>query len=278
MSAPRGLAGLLAGLGLVALVGLLFAPTLGWLVRSWWVHPYYAHGLVMPAVAAWFAWRARAGWRAGQPSDLGLGLIAAGIALHLAALGWAIFPLSALALLLVLGGLALVVGGPPALRSVAFPLLLLAIAIPLPLAERAAPFLAAAVARLAATGAAAADIAVTRTGAEIAVANGSLVIGAPCSGLRSLVALFTLAVVLAGVSSGPRLQRGLLVGLAIPLALAANLLRVTALVWVAGTFGVEQGLAFFHGPSSPILFALAAAGLVAAGRWLGCDVGRSPAV
>lgn len=275
---PSPFVPILVALGLVALVGALFAPTLAWLVRSWWVHPYYAHGLLMPAVAAWFAWRGRAAWSGGQPSDAGFGLIGAGIAVHLAALRYEIYPLSAAALLLVLAGIALLAGGGRALRAAAFPLLLLAIAIPLPATERIAPFLAAAVARGAAGVVAASGVAVTQTGAQVTVGDGALVIGAPCSGLRSLLALSTLAVVLAGLLEGPRRYRVLLVVLAVPLALAANGVRLAGLLWVAGTLGVDQGLAFFHGPASPILFVLAAASLLACGRWLGCDVRRRATV
>jgi exosortase len=269
---------LLLALGLVALVGALFAPTLAWLVRSWWVHPYYAHGLLMPAVAAWFLWRGRAAWSGGQPSDVGFGLIGAGIAVHLAALRYDVYPLSAAALLLVLAGIALLAGGRLALRSAVFPLLLLAIAIPLPATERIAPFLAAAVAGGAAEVVAASGVAVTQTGAQLTVGDGAFVVGAPCSGLRSLLALSTLAVVLAGLLEGPRRYRALLVVLAVPLALVANGVRLAGLLWVAGTLGVDQGLAFFHGPASPILFVLAAAGLLACGRWLGCDVPRRATV
>ena len=39
----------IAGLAIVALLAALFAPTLGWLLRSWQVRPYYSHGiLVLP--------------------------------------------------------------------------------------------------------------------------------------------------------------------------------------------------------------------------------------
>jgi exosortase/archaeosortase family protein len=87
-----------------------------------------------------------------------------------------------------------------------------------------------------------------------------------------LVALATLAVLLAGVLHGPPLRRALMVVAAVPLALAANAVRLTALLWVADTYGTESGLAFFHGPSSPMLFALAAGGLLAVTRSLGIDV------
>jgi len=125
------------GLVLLALLAALFAPTVGWLVRSWRVHPYYSHGLLMPAVAAWFAWRARAQFSLDTPHDTGLLLIAGGVGLHLTALRWAANPLSSAALLLVLSGFALLAGGPRAFRAAAFPLALLALAVPIPLTRAA---------------------------------------------------------------------------------------------------------------------------------------------
>jgi exosortase len=265
---------LLAGLVLLLLLGALFAPTLAWLARSWAVHPYYTHGFLMPAVALWFVWQARAGFRPGPPENAGLGLVAGGLLVHLAAGRWAAHPVSAAGLLLILVGLALLVGGRPALRAAALPVTLLALAIPLPMVERLAPPLAAAVAGSAAHAAGLLGVPVVQAGAQLSVGGGAFVVGAPCSGLRSLLALGTLAVALAGAAEGPRLTRVLLVGLAVPLAVAANWLRLTGLLWVADAFGPQRGLAVFHGPASPALFLGAAVVLVALCRRMGCEVRR----
>lgn len=266
----------LAGLVLLALVAALFAPSLAWLARSWAVHPYYTHGPLVPLVALALAWRARAALAGGRPSDAGLILIAAGVALHLAARPWALQPLSAAALVLVLAGLVLLAAGWQGLRAMALPLALLLLAVPLPWVERLAPPLAGWVARWAALSVGALGVGVVQTGAELAVADGSFVVGAPCSGLRAIVALVTLAAVFAGFSDGPLRRRLLLVALALPLALAANWLRLTGLLWMSDLFGAARGLAFFHGPSSPLLFLAATGALIAAGRAMGCDV-RAPA-
>ncbi len=260
------------GLVLLALLAALFAPTVGWLVRSWRVHPYYSHGLLMPAVAAWFAWRARAQFSLDTPHDTGLLLIAGGVGLHLTALRWAANPLSSAALLLVLSGFALLAGGPRAFRAAAFPLALLALAVPIPLIERLAPPLAGATARGAVLAAGSIGTGVVQVGAQLIVADGSFTVGAPCSGLRSLVALGTLAVVIAGVADGPRGGRAALVALALPLALLANWLRLLGLLWLADTFGADRALTLFHPLSSPLIFALATIGLLAVGSILGCHV------
>jgi exosortase len=265
-------ASLLVAALLLVLLGALFAPTLAWLWRSWQAHPYYSHGPLLPPLALWFAWRARAGLAAGRPSSAGLGLVLLGVGLHLVALRWAAHPLSAAALVATLLGLVLAAGGRPALSAALVPAGLLALAIPLPLVERLAPPLAAAVARGAALAAGSIGVGVVQAGAQLAVADGAFTVGAPCSGLRSLVALATLAYVVANVLEGPRVSRLALVAFAAPLALVANWARLTGLLWTADTFGTEAGLAFFHGPASPVLFVLAVAALLQVGRALGCDV------
>jgi exosortase len=262
----------LAGLGIGGLLVLVFAPALAWLLTAWQVHPYYSHGILMPAVAAWFAWRARRDLTTDPPAPAGLAVVAAGLALHLTAAPWAAHPLSVAALLVVLLGLCLLLGGRRAGRAAALPLALLALAIPLPGVERLAPPLAAGVARLAADAAGSMGVVVVQAGAQLSVADGAFVVGAPCSGLRSLVALTTVAVVVAGQAVGPLSRRLALVALALPLALTANWLRLTGLLWLADRFGTEAGLRVFHGPASPAVFLAAAGALLVAGQALGCNV------
>jgi exosortase len=266
---PRGL---VAAGAIALLTAAVFAPTLGWLVRSWQVHPYYSHGLLVPPLAAWFAWRERRRLLAGSGGWAGVALVAAGVAVHLAAGRLADHPLSAAGLLLALLGFAHAAAGGNGLRAALLPVGLLALAVPLPLVEQLAPPLAAGVAGAAAMAAGSVGVAVVQAGAQLAVGDGAFTVGAPCSGLRSLLALATLALAAAGVLDGPLARRLALVALAVPLALAANWLRLTGLLWLADTVGAERGLAVFHGPASPVLFGLAAAALLVAGRALGCDV------
>ena len=163
----------------------------------------------------------------------------------------------------------MLLGGTAALKAGAFSLVLLIIAIPFPFVEHFAPPLASLVARSTALTAGLLGIEVAQKGAQLTVGGGAFIVGAPCSGLRSIVALTSLAVILAGVSSGQLAKRSALVLAAIPLAVFANFFRMLGLIWVAERFGADQSLRFFHGPSSPILFLLATASLFALGHLLG---------
>ena len=267
--------------GIAALLAAaVFAPTLAWMLESWRVHPYYSHGFLLPPVAGWLAWRA---WKPGGPplhppltgSDAGLAVIALGIGVHAAAVRYAAYPVSAVGLLIVLLGVALLLGGQRGARAAAFPLVVLALSIPVPMVERLAPPLAAGVAHAAAGAVAAAGVAVDQAGAQLTVGDGAFIVGAPCSGLRSLVALGTVAIVFAGVVSGPPQRRMLLAALALPLALTANWARLAGLLLVADSYGTDRGLQLFHSLSGPVPYFLALAALVAAARALGCDVLRA---
>lgn len=253
-------------------IAVLWWPALGWLARTWRVHPYYAHGPLVVVAAGAFLVHRRRELAADEPSGVGLALVATGAGIHLLALARSTWPLSVAALLLALAGLAVLAGGARAGRAAAYPLGIAALAIPLPLVERVAPWLAghAAAASAAVAGAFGADV--QRSGAMLLVGDGTLTVGAPCSGLNSLVALITLSAVLAGVVGGSPARRAALILAAVPLALAANGLRLTSLLWVADVFGAAFGLAFFHGPASPTAFLLATGGLLGVARMLGCDV------
>jgi exosortase len=264
----RGRAALVAAtVATVAAAGLLFAPTLQWLLRTWRIHPYYSHGALLVPIAAWLVWRERRRFTAADRPAVrevgaGFALAVTASAAAVAALGSDTHAVAAMLLLVTMLGVVTVLGGRNALRAAAFPVGLLALGIPLPLAERLGPGLAADVAALTASAAGAVGVAVVRAGAELTVGDGSFTVGAPCSGLRSMIALVTLAYLAAGLLPGPLPRRALLVAAAVPLALAANAARLFGLLVVTNVRGAEAGLAVFEGPASPVLFALAVGGLL----------------
>lgn len=261
----------LAAIVFVALIATAFWPTFVWLGRSWWVDPYYTHGPLAVAAALWFIWRARHVFVDSAPSSIGAALIVTGLALRVSTFARADHVVEAAGLILVLAGLSAIIGGRPGLRASVIPLAIFALAVPLPQIAKIAPWLAAHAAGQAAGAAGLIGIEVVRSGAQLIVADGAMTVGAPCSGLRSLVALVTLALVLAGTFEGPPLRRALVVMAAVPIALIANGARLVGLIWIASAMGLDRGLGFFHGPSSAVLFLASAAGLIVIGRTLGCD-------
>jgi exosortase len=254
-----------------------FFPSLVWLLRTWLGSPYYGHGLLVPPVSAVLIWRAERSGREptqdaayARSSALGLLPVAMGIIAHVVSLPYHLYSASLVGLVLVIGGLVWLWEGSVALWRLAFPLAFLLLAIPIPGLEALTPPLARRVARAAAWGARSMGIPVLLDGAQVTLADTALTIGAPCSGLSSLIALTTLAALYAYLVHGPVLSRLWLVVLAAPVALAANLARVLFLLIVAHV-GITEGAAeLAHDWSSPVLYLFALLLLVGTGRTLGC--------
>jgi exosortase len=258
-------------MAVVGLTAIVFFPILRWLVASWSSNPYYSHGFLVPLISAYFAWRKRDALQQRKPSNIGLAVLALGLVVHLLAFPWQAHLVSALALVVVLAGLLLYFCGLETVRQMLFPLGFLLLMIPLPFVERLAPFLEAFVSRYATLMVRALGTPADNLGSQVRLAGGSFIIGAPCSGLRSIVSLSTLAVVFAYVFSGSLMGRIVLVAAAPPIAMIANLVRVASLLQVAHLLGPEVGMKYYHTLASPFLFLVAFTLLIALGRILGCS-------
>jgi exosortase len=261
-----------------AFILILFAtlayPTVVWLVRSWLANPYYSHGFLVPPIAALFAWRQ---WkyllrepRAGN-TWAGLPITAVGLATVLWAMRWHNYFVAGLSLIVLWIGILLYLEGWPRLRYWLFPLLFLALMVPLPVVDRASPWFEAFTARSAVSLARALGIPAVQQGGEILLPNAAVVVGAPCSGLRSLVAMLTVGVGWVYLVEGRWLAKALLLAAIVPFVAASNVLRITLLLGVALLFGQDTALTFYHDWSSPVLFLLALGALLLLGKALGCS-------
>ncbi len=265
-------AGQWIGLAAGAIITLvLFADTLRWLVDSWLTDPNYSHGVLVPFIAAYFVWRARAAFRVRAPDNLGLVLLGAALLLHLLAIPLRIYPLSAFALVLSLISMVLLFWGRQALRASAYAYAVLFFMIPLPVIDQVSPSLEAFTARIAAGSVSLLGTQAVTIGSQVQLPNVSFDVGAACSGLRSLASLVTLAVVFSGITEGPSWGKGLILLAAVPLAIGANLLRVASILQFAQVFGTDAGLSYYHDYSSPVLFLLAFSLLILFGRVVRCS-------
>lgn len=258
---------------LAVLLALLAYPAGVWLVRSWLTNPYYTHGfLIPPLTAVLIAGQRRA--LAAQPrqggSVLGLAAAAALLGVVLWALNWQNCAVVLWALIGLAAALLLYLEGWPRLRLLLFPLLFLALAVPLPLVDRASPWFEAFTARWATGLARLVGIEARQMGGEIALPNTTLVVGAPCSGLRSLVTLITVAVGWIYLVQGRGWAKLILLTAVVPLAALANVLRVGLLLVVAQVWGADAALSYYHDWSSPVLFMTALGLLLLLGRLLQC--------
>ena len=115
-------------------------------------------------------------------------------------------------------------------------------------------------------------IAAERVGSEIYLSSrgeiNMLDVAAPCSGLRSLMAMTALTALYAYVTQDGLIKKWILFLCSIPLAIIGNIARITTLAVVAEAFGTEVAVGPFHDWSGYIVFAVAIALMVAIGNLL----------
>jgi exosortase len=237
-----------AALGAVLLWA--FWPTLAELAHRWAHDSQYSHGYLVPLFAVVLLWMRRDKCPDFAPrfSWWGVALLALGVVLRFAGefiyLEW----LDAIALLPCLAGLAILFGGKAALRwswpAIAF----LAFMVPLPYRLEIA--LAHPLQRVATK---ASNYSLQTLGLP-AVAEGNVIfmnesqIGVveACSGLSMLVIFFALSTALTFVVERPWWQKLLLVVSAVPIALIANITRITVTGVLHETVGHQVANVVFH--------------------------------
>jgi len=261
------------GAVILGLVAVLFYPTFAWLVYNWLNNSYYSHGFLVPLISGFFVWCRRDAFQQDkrEPSNLGLVVLGLSLVIYLVAQVWQAYHVSAFTLILLLAGLALYFLGKEATLRIAFPLAFLLFMIPLPFINQLSPTLESFTATVSTAVVHLLGIPATNFGSQIQLPNSSFVVGAACSGLNSMVALATLVVVFIYILEGSRLGKIILLIMAIPLALVANLFRVSSILVIAHLFGAEAGLRYFHDYSSLVLFLLAFLLLVLVSRLVGCS-------
>ena len=265
---------------IILILALLYFRIFHWLVHAWLTDPYYSHGFLVLLISAFVAWRALRAARAPQPEvnrspyRTGLYLFAAGLLVY--AIGFiTIFPfLIAVSFLGTLSGLILYFYGEALMRALLFPVTYLIFAIPLPVEflDKAGYVLQALSARYPAALLALLGIPVTRVGAEVHLADAAFVVGLPCSGMNSLIALLALAALFIYLLQCPWYRKAALLCAAVPIAIFANITRVTALLLIAARYGAETATGFYHTLFSPLLFIIAFICLILISVPMGCKV------
>jgi exosortase len=230
---------------------LLTWPVWQWLWGEWMANDYYSHGILIPPVSLYLVYQRfrndpHLTWAPGQGSNAGFGLIAVGLAFYLYFLNQRAFYLAAFAMILLIGGLVWTLGGSNVARRLAFPIAYLALMVPLPVVDRYTLPLAMFTGVCSGALVQFLGLDVTIVGNAITLPNADLVIGAQCSGVNSLIALLSLTILTAYLVRGPLWGRITLVVLAVPLAVAGNILRVASLLFVAREWGAQAAFTFYH--------------------------------
>jgi len=240
------------------LVGWLYAPILYHLVRQWWQDPNFSHGFFVPLFSAWVLWRTRGRLKQIQPepSAWGLPVIVASLLLLVLGIFGAELFLSRVSLILLLSGLVVFFFGWAMLRAVIFPLLFLILMVPIPaiiFSQITFPLQILA-SKLASGTLPFCGVPVLREGNVINLPSMPLEVAEACSGIRSLMSLSTWAIMYAYLMEKRTGVRILLALASLPIAVAANGLRIvgTGLIVQYGDPQLAEG--FFHAFSGLLIF------------------------
>jgi len=245
---------------------LLFSHVIVKLVHDWATDDNASHGFLIVPVALYLAWERR-----GQltklerrPSPLGFLIVLGSVAVLAAGtLGSELF-LARISMLGVLAGTIVFMCGWSHLRTLAFPIAFLLLMIPLPAIvfnQIALPLqlLASRVGELTLM---ALGIPVLREGNVIILAHTTLEVVEACSGIRSLAALITLAVVYGYFTDRRTIVRLAIIISSIPIAVVANALRVAGTGVAAQYYGPGVAEGFFHTFSGWVVFIVAFAAML----------------
>lgn len=263
---------LIIGVVIIALI-LLYFPVLKKLVVDWGENDNYSHGYFIPLITLYMIYSVRDRLKSLpiMPDNLGLLLLVAGLGqLIIAKIGLELFT-QRTSLIVVLMGLVLFCFGRQHLKLLFLPLLYLLFMIPLPaiiwnkvafpmqlfgsyLTEEVVRFL---------------GIPIFREGNVLHLAETVLEVVAACSGLRSLVTMFALSGLLAWTSKLTPWKRWILFVSAAPIAIFANIIRLTGTAILASRFGSKAAHGFLHDFSGIVVFVVGLLMLLGTNKILG---------
>jgi exosortase len=235
---------------LAALLLWLYFPTLTHLVGQWWSDPNFSHGFFVPLFSAFVIWqeRSRLASLNLKPSMWGLFFLVFGLCvLMLGQLGAELF-LSRLSLLIVLAGLLVLFLGWSFFRALLFPWAFLLLMIPVPaIVFNQITFpLQLLASKVASTTLPWMGVPVLQEGNVIILPAMALEVAEACSGIRSLMSLATLAIIYGYLMDRRIAVRVLLALSSIPIAVAANSLRVVGTGLLVQYWDPDKAQGFFH--------------------------------
>ncbi|NTV30111.1 MAG: exosortase/archaeosortase family protein [Candidatus Omnitrophica bacterium] len=260
----------------------LYFPLLKELYSQKWENIDYTHAYLILPVSLFLAWRKRkqisvalaSGVASAQVVRWGQALLVLGLFLFV--FGWRLgyTMVSTLSVFPVLFGMILYRYNTQVARILSFPILYLLLLVPPPLGILDAVTMPM---RKGVTSAVAGFLSlfytVQREGLMLTIGHAQVYVGAPCSGFRSLVSIFALALVYVYLIKMERIPKLILLAAVIPLALLGNFIRVISLCLVTYYFGKEAGEGPFHGISGMVVFLVLIMGMLWLGKLLSGDEG-----
>jgi exosortase len=243
---------------LTLLLVWLYSSILFHLAKQWSNDPNFSHGFFVPAFSLFVLWQdsGRLARQPRAPSLWGLLIIVFALfVLVMGVLGAELF-LSRVSLILLIAGLVIFFRGWPMFRAALFPLAFLILMIPIPaiiFTQITFPLQILA-SKLAALLLPLLGVPVLREGNVINLPAMPLEIAEACSGIRSLLSLAVLAIIYGYMAEERMWIRFTLALASIPIAVAANSLRIVGTGLLVQYWGPDKAEGFFHTFSGWLVF------------------------
>lgn len=246
----------------LAFAVLFFDPFIT-LVRDWWNDPDAGHGLLLAPVAIWLAWKR--GLHVSARPQIWLGtvvLLGAMLVRYASGLAAELFTMRG-SMILAIAGLTIFYAGVRQVLHWWLPFTLAVLAVPLPelVTQALALPLQFKASQMGAAMLEMRNVPVHLAGNVIRLPGQELFVTEACSGLRSLTALTSVSILTGALFLRTPLARVLLVGLAIPLAIVINGVRVFLTGFLVYFVSPSMGTGFMHATEGWLLFLVSMGGL-----------------
>lgn len=251
--------------GLLAIAGFaaMYVPLYWWAAGTIWQTEEQGHGPIIAAVLGWLFWTLREELVAlpARPVPLwGWPLFVLGLFVYFAGRVFDISILTFASQPLVVTGLLLLLKGKGAIRLAWFPLLYFVFMIPLPgiLVDAITGSLKGLIANIVETMLYALGYPIARSGVILSIGPYQLQVADACSGLHSMFSLSALGTLFMYLMGRKRkLHMAIMLASILPIAFAANIVRVITLVLITFYLGDEAGQGFLHGAAGMVLMLVA---------------------
>jgi exosortase B len=237
----------------------MYGPSYWHAAQGLWRSDEFGHAPLILVVSAWLLWQHRHAVMQAplQPATLPAGLLlGAGLLAYLFGRALNVSSVEFLSQPMVLAALLLLLRGPAALKAAWFAVLYLVFAVPLPssVTDALTGPLKQWISHLVVDGLFAAGYPISRTGVVISIGQYQLLVADACSGLNSMFSLSALGTLFMYLMKRPSwLHNAVMLASILPIAFAANIVRVFVLVLVTYHFGDDAGQGFLHGAAGMVL-------------------------
>jgi exosortase B len=243
---------------------LLFLPTFYDAARSFWQTDENGHAPLILAVVLWLIWQQREPLLFVDPSQrrpaAGIAVLLFGLLLYVVGRSQQIAIFEIGALIPVLAGVLLAMHGTRALRAMWFPLLFIVFMLPLPgfLVDALTGPLKHQVSRLVEALLYWFGYPVARDGVTLVVGPYQLLVADACSGMHTMFSLSALGVLFMYLKGRASVVHNAIMLVSIlPVAFAANIVRVLLVALITFHFGDEAGQGYLHGAAGIVLMTAA---------------------